>query len=65
MGFGNFGLSEFILVLLVWAAIFLALRAVFLWYWKVSKIVTLLESIDRRLSTLEGSSSSMAATEPR
>jgi hypothetical protein len=42
-------LVALLLALAVAFFIFLLLRAVMLWYWKVDRIVSLLESIDKKL----------------
>lgn len=36
----------------VFVGVFLAMRAVWLWYWRVNRVVELLESIDYRLARL-------------
>jgi len=38
-----------LVVLLIAAVLFLVFRAFWLWYWKISEIVTLLKSIDAKL----------------
>lgn len=42
-------LTTLVLVLAVTGAIFMVLRALILWYWRIDRVVELLESIDRRL----------------
>jgi hypothetical protein len=41
----NYTLNEIVISLLVIAGLFLLMRAIMLWYWKVNKIVALLERI--------------------
>jgi hypothetical protein len=43
------GLMVMVLGLVIMLAVFLVCRAIVLWYWKVDKIVSLLESIDKKL----------------
>ena len=38
--------------ILVWIVIWFIAREVMCWYWKVNKIISLLESIDQRLTRL-------------
>ena len=45
------GLVMLVVTVVVLAMIFLVCRAVVLWYWKVDKIVSLLESIDAKLGS--------------
>ncbi|HVN90370.1 MAG TPA: hypothetical protein VMT61_11200 [Candidatus Binataceae bacterium] len=46
---GNHPLSSGIIGLLVVIVIFLLIREVVCWYWKINRMVELLESIDNRL----------------
>lgn len=48
--------------LLISLLIFLILRALMLWYWKIDKIVALLQSIDTKLSRLPESAKSEPAS---
>lgn len=41
-----------ILGIIIWIALFLLLREVFCWYWKVNRRLATLESIDEKLALL-------------
>jgi hypothetical protein len=49
---------SFSMILLVIVAVFLLIREIVCWYWKLNKIVDLLESIDKSLkgASIESSS---------
>ncbi len=49
MGLGFAELLVGILILLVVFFVFLALREVFCWYWKINRIVALLEKVEAKL----------------
>lgn len=52
----NFGsiLFAFLFSLALGLGVFLLLRVLMLWYWRVDRIVELLESVDTRLAMLNG-----------
>jgi hypothetical protein len=53
----DFGLADFVtwmaVVFFVSVVIFLAMRWLLCWYWKINRIVQLLESIDKRLTGVQ------------
>jgi len=50
-------LASGFLGLILTIALFLLFRAIVLWYWKVDKVVALLESIDKKLGPEPGNGS--------
>ena len=48
-----------VLPMLIGIGIFFALRSLFLWYWKVDRIVELLEGIDSKLLELKNNATAM------
>lgn len=57
MSMRDFGLADFVtwmaVVFFVSVVIFLAMRWLLCWYWKINRIVQLLESIDKRLTGVQ------------
>ena len=49
----DFGILFITLPILLSIGIFFLLRGLFLWYWKIDKIVELLEGIDSKLLVLK------------
>ena len=47
-----------VLPMLIGIGIFFALRSLFLWYWKVDRVVELLEGIDSKLLVLKSNTTS-------
>ena len=47
-----------VLPMLIGIGIFFALRSLFLWYWKVDRMVELLEGIDSKLLVLKNNTTS-------
>ncbi|HPS65250.1 MAG TPA: hypothetical protein PK447_06735 [Ignavibacteria bacterium] len=54
---GSF-LGSFLIVILILVGIFLLTREIFLWYWKINEIVSLLKQIRIELSIITGSNKS-------
>ena len=46
----SMGLGEMLTGILVFALLFLVLREFFCWYWKINRVVALLENIEANLS---------------
>ena len=46
-------IGSFVLAILIGLGLFLILRIFWLWYWKIDKIVELLEGIDAKLMVLK------------